>query len=240
MTMKPVAAIGSLAIVASVHAACYYYYYHLNKSKSEEKTKSNDTDEDNNAKIGITLPTWAIEYEKSLKDINFTTDEERMKVAIELSARNVQNNTGGPFGCAIFESKGTECKLFSIGINRVVPLNNSTLHGEMVAIQFAQQKLQSFSMMCCKSADTKYLMYSSCEPCAMCLGGTLWSGVSELVCAATKADAEAIGFNEGPVFEASYQQLMASGVVVKRNVLRKEGAAVLEAYGRSGVIYNSS
>jgi len=90
-------------------------------------------------------------------------------------------------------------------------------------------------------ADGKeYLLYTSCEPCAMCLGGTLWSGVSELVCAATKDDAEAIGFNEGPVFDESYKQLEAAGVKVKRRVLRNEGAAVLQEYGKVGKIYNAS
>ena len=120
-----------------------------------------------------------------------------MAIAIELSRRNVNNDTGGPFGCAIFEYDTTtkESKLFSIGVNRVVPSNNSTLHGEMVAIAFAEKKLKKFSLQ--GSKEKEYHMYTSCEPCAMCLGGTLWSGVSKMVCSATKDDAEAIGFDEG-------------------------------------------
>jgi tRNA(Arg) A34 adenosine deaminase TadA len=171
----------------------------------------------------------------------FTTDEEMMAIAIELSAKNVAETTGGPFGCAIFEKDtgSGNCKLFSCGVNRVVPLNNSTLHGEMVAIQFAQKKLNTFSMRGATAQGKEYIMCSSCEPCAMCLGGTLWSGVSKLVTSATKADAEAIGFNEGPVFDESYKQLQEAGCAVQRNVLRQAGAKVLQKYGETGVIYNA-
>jgi tRNA(Arg) A34 adenosine deaminase TadA len=163
-----------------------------------------------------------------------------MLVAIEISRRNVAQNTGGPFGCAIFEKDTTtgKCKLFSVGANRVVPLNNSTLHGEMVAIQFAQKKLKHFSLSGNAENGKEYFLFTSCEPCAMCLGGTLWSGVSKIVCAATKDDAEAIGFNEGPVFPESYKALESAGCKVVRNVLREESAKVLQNYGETGVIYN--
>ena len=70
-----------------------------------------------------------------------------------------------------------------------------TVHGEMVAIQFAQQKLKTFALKD-KTGAKEYCLFTSCEPCAMCLGGTFWSGVSKMVCAATKADAESIGFDE--------------------------------------------
>ena len=73
----------------------------------------------------------------------------------------------------------------------------------------------------------------------MCIGATLWSGCHEMICSAAKDDAEAIGFNEGPVFEESYKQLEAAGIKIKRNVLRTEGAKVLKEYGKNGIIYNS-
>ena len=189
----------------------------------------------------ITVPKWLEEYEDSLKDMEFKTDEDMMAVAVELSARNVAHNTGGPFGCAIYERdiKTGICKLFSCGVNRVVTLGNSTLHGEMVAIQLAQKKLASFSMSQ-KDSGKEYIMHTSCEPCAMCLGGTFWSGVSEMVCSATKDDAESIGFNEGPVFEESYKMLESIGMKVKRKVLRDKGAAVLKKYGETGLIYNGA
>lgn len=191
--------------------------------------------------INITLPDWAIEYENSLQGKIFKTEEEMMAVAIELSSRNVEEKTGGPFGAAIFECDPAtgNCTLFSIGMNRVVTLGNSTLHGEMVAIQFGQQKLQNFSFSAgCQVVGKQYHLYTSCEPCCMCLGGTLWSGVSKLVCGATKADAEAIGFDEGPVYKQSYEALETAGCKVVFNVLQEEGAAVLKQYGETGVIYN--
>ena len=189
-------------------------------------------------RVTITLSPWLMAYEKSLQDKIFTTDEEMMAVAIEISARNVSEGTGGPFGCAIFERDiHGKCKLFSVGANRVVPLSNSTLHGEMVAIQFAEQKLKSFSLRQA-SSDKDYIMCTSCEPCAMCLGGTLWAGPTEMLCSATKDDAEAIGFNEGPIFPESYSYLEKAGIKVKRSIMREQGAKVLKEYGETGAIYN--
>lgn len=187
--------------------------------------------------VTLTLPAWATSSD--YYDREYKTDEERMALAIELASRNVAENTGGPFGCAIFERnvKTGETKLFSIGMNRVVALNNSTLHGETVAIQFAQQKLSSYSLKQV-DGDVEYDLYTSCEPCCMCLGGTLWSGVSTLVCSATKQDASNIGFDEGPVNDESYKHLERAGIRVVRGVLQKEGSEVLRKYGETGVIYN--
>ena len=146
------------------------------------------------------MPDWLYSYEASLKDEEYDSDEAMMQVAVDISARNVKEGTGGPFGCAIFEkdTKTNKAKLFAVGANRVVPLCNSTIHGEMAAIQFAEKKLKSFSLRP-SNTDKQYIMCTSCEPCAMCLGGTFWAAPAEMICAATKDDAEAIGFNEGPV-----------------------------------------
>ena len=190
-------------------------------------------------RVSISLPDWTQSFVDTIKDKEFTTDEEMMKVAIDLSRSNVTEGTGGPFGCAIFETdKETgKSKVFSVGANRVTALNNSTLHGEMVAIQFAQKKLKTFALKD-RSGQKEYALFTSCEPCAMCLGGTFWSGVSRMVCSATKADAEAIGFDEGPVFPESYDALEKAGIRVRRNVLQEEGATVLKLYGETGIIYN--
>jgi len=226
----------------------------------------------------VTLPTWAIASSEDYFSQKYTTDEEMMSLAVHLSDRNITEGTGGPFGAAIFErhpDKGY-CTLISIGMNRVVPLGNSTLHGETVAIQLAQRKVGSFTLMLDvdggdgseeeglfwdeaehsndKSKATsdqsipkstkvvkgkrRFELFTSCEPCCMCLGATLWSGVSRIVCGATKDDAQAIGFDEGPVFEESYKHLEKAGVEVTRNVLREEAAKVLTRYGTSGMIYN--
>lgn len=161
-----------------------------------------------------------------------------MALAIELANRNVEEGTGGPFASAIFQRDVAtgKTKLFAIGMNQVVNLNNSTLHGEMVAIQFAQQKLKTFSMR--QIEGMEYDLYTSCEPCCMCLGGTLWSGVSTLACSATKQDASDIGFDEGPVNAESYKHLEDAGIRVVKKLLHKQGAKVLQRYGEVGVIYN--
>ena len=191
-----------------------------------------------NNSVMVCLPCWAEEELEKYSSHAFRTDEEMMAVAVELSARNVKEGTGGPFGTAIFERDETSntCKLVSVGVNRVVPLSNSTLHGETVAIQMAQKKLGNFTL---RSNHQKFELFTSCEPCAMCLGATLWSGVSRIVCAATKDDAQAIGFDEGPVFEQSYQHLQNAGIDVKKNVLQKEAAMVLQNYAQIGLIYNA-
>ena len=167
-----------------------------------------------------------------------------MRVAMELSKVNIDNETGGPFGTAIFEynPNTNESKLFSLGVNRVVPLCNSTLHGEMTAIQFGQQRINNFSFAGAGSAaqgNKQYHLYTSAAPCCQCLGGIMWSGVSKLVCGATKDDVESIGFHEGPVFDPmSYDALEDAGCTVVREVLREECAEVLQYYKQHGEIYN--
>ena len=182
--------------------------------------------------IQIDLPQWARGYGQ---DRSFGTDEDKMRLAIDVSRENVRHGTGGPFGAAIFEA-GTGA-LVAIGMNSVVRLNNCTLHGEMVAIMAAQARLGCFTL---RSDDGPvYELVTSCEPCAMCLGATLWSGVRRLVCGAHRDDAHRLNFDEGPVFPESYAYLEARGIQVVRGVLRDEANAVLEMYrANAGVIYN--
>jgi hypothetical protein len=86
--------------------------------------------------VMVTLPTWAIASSEEYFSRRYTSDEEMMSLAIHLSDMNSSEGTGGPFGAAIFERHeekggGSYCTLASIGMNRVVPLGNSTLHGEV-------------------------------------------------------------------------------------------------------------
>uniref|UniRef100_A0A6T7IGB9 CMP/dCMP-type deaminase domain-containing protein n=1 Tax=Attheya septentrionalis TaxID=420275 RepID=A0A6T7IGB9_9STRA len=186
----------------------------------------------------VTLPEWVDSKDYFTRE--FKTDEEMMALAIELSEVNISEGTGGPFGCAIYERNFETGKvtLIAVGVNRVTALGNSCLHGETVAIQMAQKKLNTFTLDIPENKLKKhYELFTSCEPCCMCLGATLWSGVARMVCGATKADACAIGFDEGPVFEASYDHLKKSGIDITRNVLRDEAAAVLKRYGETGLMY---
>ncbi|ALS98673.1 nucleoside deaminase [Lacimicrobium alkaliphilum] len=182
--------------------------------------------------VEISLPEWIHEITDWQK--SYAGDEEKMALAIKLADENVKRNTGGPFGSAIFDMDSG--KLLGVGVNQVVAQNNSTLHGEVTAIMLSQKRIANFTL----GADgARRELFTSCEPCAMCMGATLWSGVKRLVCAATGEDARAIGFDEGPVFEQSYDYLQQAGLEVKRQVLREEGKQVLQDYLQSGgEIYN--
>ncbi|MFC4656493.1 MULTISPECIES: nucleoside deaminase [Rheinheimera] len=181
--------------------------------------------------VTVELPEWVaeiIDWDKV-----YRSDEEKMALAIELSKQNVLRGTGGPFGTAIFDRASG--LLVGVGVNRVVPLTNSTLHGETVAIMLAEKALGAFTL----AVDTGRELFTSCEPCAMCMGAVLWSGVNRLVCAGAAEDARAIGFDEGPVFEQSYDYLKNAGIEVVRQFMRADAKAVLDHYKDSGGrIYN--
>lgn len=183
--------------------------------------------------VRIDYPAWV--HESIAWDAVYRTDEERMRLAIAVSRENVERDTGGPFGAAIFESASG--RLIAVGMNSVVRLNNCTLHGEMVAFMMAQARVASFTL------NAPHLpaheLVTSCEPCAMCLGATLWSGVRRLVYGAGREDASLLRFDEGPVFPESYRYLEERGIAIVRNVLRDEAVAVLDRYrAKSGKIYN--
>jgi tRNA(Arg) A34 adenosine deaminase TadA len=185
------------------------------------------------AVVHVEYPEWVasvVDWER-----RYATDEERMRVAIAVSRANVERSAGGPFGAAIFESETG--RLVAVGMNSVVRFNNCALHGEMVAFMMAQQRVGSFTL----SAPSLpvHELHTSCEPCAMCIGATLWSGVRRVVYGAARDDASKLSFEEGPVFPASYQYLEDRGIRIARNVLRDEARAVLELYrSKGGQIYN--
>lgn len=155
-----------------------------------------------------------------------------MRFTIELARQNVEHGSGGPFAAALF-SQG-EGRLIAIGLNSVVRLNSSVLHAEMMAIMRAQRHAGSYTLR-----PANLALYSSCEPCAMCLGGLLWSGIRRLVCAAPADAARRAGFDEGPVFAESYRHLEGAGIEVRRGLLAGEAEAAIQRYlDIGGVIYN--
>lgn len=184
--------------------------------------------------LRVDLPAWAAAREEDNR--RYATDEDRMRLAIEMSAANVTNGTGGPFGAAIFESESG--RLVAVGVNTVVRLRNSALHAEMVAFMRAQARVGAYSLSA--QGLPSHTLYSSCDPCAMCLGAALWAGVKRIVCGASRQDAVALRFDEGPVFPESYDYLTKRGIAVVHGVLREEARLVLEHYrARGGVIYNA-
>ncbi len=184
--------------------------------------------------LTISNPAWVKDYRFS--SAGCATDEERMRLAVALSRENVLRGTGGPFGSAVFEEESG--RLVSVGVNSVERLRNSTLHAEVIALMLAQASTGSFSLR--EAGGKAFVLYASCEPCAMCLGAALWSGVRRIVCGARREAAAAIGFDEGPVFAASYQYLEDRGISIVRGVLAEEAEAVLKLYQeRGGIIYNA-
>ena len=182
--------------------------------------------------LRIALPEWV----EGTVDwaARYGSDEERMRVTVELARQNVVRGTGGPFGAGVFEVNGG--RVVAVGVNCVERLNNAVLHAETFAIMLAQTRLGSYTLG--GVAGESYLLVTSCEPCAMCLGATLWSGVRGVVCGAARDDATAVGFDEGPVFPESWAYLERRGVRATHGVLRAEAAAVLELYRqRGGAIY---
>jgi tRNA(Arg) A34 adenosine deaminase TadA len=180
--------------------------------------------------IVVALPPWASQFAREHR--SYDSPEARMGLAVEVARRNVATDSGGPFGAAVFESASG--RLVSVGMNMVVASNNSFLHAEIVALMCAQQAVGSYTLRA-----PAHELYTSCAPCAMCLGAVLWSGVTTLVSGAAREDAMEIGFEEGPVFDASYEYLVARGINCQAGVLREEARAVLQVYrARNAVIYN--
>jgi len=183
--------------------------------------------------VRIEYPAWVDDVVDWAR--TYATDADRMRVAIAVARANVEQGTGGPFGAAIFETASG--KLTAVGMNAVVRLHNSTLHAEMMAFMMAERRVGSYTLHA--EGLPAHELHTSCEPCAMCLGATLWSGVRRLVTGAAREDASRIDFDEGPVFAESYRYLEDRGIEIARNVLRDEARAVLELYRTSGgTIYN--
>lgn len=182
------------------------------------------------ASLTIALPSWALERQDARR--SYESLEDRMSVAIDIARRNVEHGTGGPFGAAVFETGSG--RLVAVGMNLVVSSGNAFLHAETVALMFAQREVGTFSLR-----SPEHDLFTSCAPCAMCLGAVLWSGVSRLVSGAAREDAMEIGFDEGPVFDASYEYLVSRGINCQAGVLRDEARAVLRDYrARGAPIYN--
>jgi len=116
-------------------------------------------------------------------------DEFFMKAAIELSVRNIDEN-GGPFGAVIVKNG----EIIAHGVNRVTANNDPTAHAEVNAIREASKKLGTFDLSGC-------IIYSSCEPCPMCLGAIYWAHLDKLYYANTKQDAMAIGFDDSFIYD---------------------------------------
>lgn len=117
------------------------------------------------------------------------TNDELMRKAIELSIDNVKNG-GGPFGAVIARNG----EIIATGVNRVTANNDPTAHAEVSAIRAAAARLGTFDLSSCE-------IFSSCEPCPMCLGAIYWARLKKLYFANNKTDAKNIGFDDSFIYD---------------------------------------
>jgi guanine deaminase len=117
------------------------------------------------------------------------SSEQFMVEAIRLSFETMRNNTGGPFGAVIVK----DGNIIGRGFNNVLATNDPTAHAEIVAIREACKKLNTFQLDGCE-------IYSSCEPCPMCLSAIYWARPSKIYFANTKQDAARIGFDDELIY----------------------------------------
>ena len=117
-------------------------------------------------------------------------NEEFMKEAIELSINNVKSGKGGPFGAVVVK----DGKIIARGANSVTSTNDPTAHAEVNAIREACKVLNTFQLDDCE-------IYTSCEPCPMCLGAIYWARPSKVYYANTKIDAANINFDDDFIYK---------------------------------------
>lgn len=144
-----------------------------------------------------------------------------MKRAIELSCENVTKVRGGPFGCVIVR-KG---KIISEGINQVTHKNDPTAHAEIVAIRKACQKLRKFSLEDC-------VLYTSCEPCPMCLAAIYWARIKTVYFANTQKDAQKIGFDDEWIYQELAKPITKRKIKMKP-LMRDEAKSAFAAWEKS-------
>jgi tRNA(Arg) A34 adenosine deaminase TadA len=121
-----------------------------------------------------------------------------MNEAIRLSFETMRNNTGGPFGAVVVKNG----QIIARGFNRVVSTNDPTAHAEVVAIREACKALNTFQLDDCE-------IYTSCEPCPMCMAAIYWARPAKVFYANSKTDAAGIGFDDDFIYkelELSYDK----------------------------------
>ena len=183
----------------------------------------------------VELPDWVVEESEKLPEFMPDLDSQ-MEAVIRFSRINFQKETGGPFAAGVFEKETG--KRIVIGVNRVVPGNNSTAHAEIVTIGMAQSILNTFDLG--GPGMPHYRLVVNARPCAMCFGSIPWSGVRSLAFAAAGEEVEKItGFDEGPIHPQWKQELEARNIEVIENVMAEDAYKVFREFAASGApVYN--
>ena len=142
--------------------------------------------------------------------------EEFMRRAISLAQKGIDEEAGGPFGAVVVKDD----EVVGEGFNQVTSTNDPTAHAEVVAIRRACEKLKTFQLDGC-------VIYTSCEPCPMCLGAIYWARPLRVFYAATRKDAADIGFDDQFIYEEIEKNFEHRQMKLV-NLMRDEGLTVFE------------
>ena len=183
------------------------------------------------AQVHLTLPAWV--HDAVDTACAYASDADKVALAIALSRQNVEAETGGPFGAAVF---GPDDRIIAIGVNRVVPHACSVAHAEMMAYMLAQGRTQRLRLN--RDADDNPIgpitLATSSQPCCQCYGATVWAGIDRLLIGASATDVEALTpFDEGPLPADWVGELNRRGIEVVQGLHRDAARAVLRHYGQS-------
>jgi len=138
--------------------------------------------------------------------------------AIQLSLENVLSGRGGPFGAVIVKNGA----IIAEGVNQVTPTKDPTAHGEVVAIRAACARLGVFSLEECE-------IYTSCEPCPMCLGAIYWARIARIYFGNDAADAAEIGFDDSFIYQQFAQPLTQRSIPMV-SMMREQALAAFRAW----------
>lgn len=147
-----------------------------------------------------------------------TTHLSFMQAAIDQARRGMEQGEGGPFGAVVVQNG----LIVGRGNNRVLVDNDPTAHAEVMAIRDACARLQSFQLTDC-------VLYTSCEPCPMCLGAIYWARPRQVYYACNRHDAAAIGFDDSFIYEEVAMPLEARKIPI-HPLLREEALSVFVAW----------
>tara|TARA_B100000686_G_C16465230_1_gene799145 strand:- start:98 stop:562 length:465 start_codon:yes stop_codon:yes gene_type:complete len=142
---------------------------------------------------------------------------EFMNRAIELSIENI-NKGGGPFGCVVVKNN----KIIAEGSNKVTLTNDPTAHGEIVAIRQACKKLNNFNL---RGSE----LYSTCEPCPMCLSAIYWARIDKIYYANTRADAQKIDFDDSRIYSELLKDITKRKIPMIQ-IMRNEALKAFELW----------
>ncbi len=143
-------------------------------------------------------------------------DEQFMRRAISLAQRGIDAGAGGPFGAVVVKNG----EIVGEGCNQVTSTNDPTAHAEVVAIRNACQTLNSFQLDGC-------VLYTSCEPCPMCLGAIYWARPQQIFFACTHEDAAEIGFDDHFIYD-EIERPIEERHIKSVSFLRDEGLTVFK------------